>query len=84
MKKPRKIIIPAGSKAIMVDGNGFALARKKINRNAPCECGSGKKAKNCCGDETKYVYSKLNDNQIKEREEKAAAALKEDHINSTK
>jgi preprotein translocase subunit SecA len=24
-------------------------AEKKISRNAPCPCGSGKKYKNCCG-----------------------------------
>ena len=61
----------------LIQGNGFPLARKKVNRNAPCKCGSGKKAKNCCGTETKYAYSKLNKEQIAEREEKAAAALNE-------
>lgn len=25
------------------------LAKKKIGRNDPCPCGSGKKYKNCCG-----------------------------------
>ncbi len=26
----------------------FQIKRKKINRNSPCPCGSGKKFKNCC------------------------------------
>lgn len=26
-----------------------AIAEKKIGRNEPCPCGSGKKYKNCCG-----------------------------------
>ena len=26
-----------------------SLARKKIGRNEPCFCGSGKKYKHCCG-----------------------------------
>lgn len=56
-------------KVDIILGNGFPLAAKKVNRNAPCECGSGKKAKNCCGDQTKYCYSKLNEEQLKKREE---------------
>ncbi len=26
-----------------------AIAEKKVGRNEPCPCGSGKKFKNCCG-----------------------------------
>ncbi len=26
------------------------MARKKLSRNAPCPCGSGKKYKHCCWD----------------------------------
>ncbi len=26
-----------------------AIAEKKVGRNEPCPCGSGKKYKNCCG-----------------------------------
>lgn len=33
---------------------GGKLIARKIERNAPCPCGSGKKAKHCCGCETKY------------------------------
>lgn len=60
----------------MTLGNGFPLAAKKINPNAPCECGSGKKAKKCCGYITKYFYSKLNEEQIKEKKLKEEAELK--------
>lgn len=34
---------------VFVDGEGRALSRKKIGRNEPCPCGSGKKYKRCCG-----------------------------------
>lgn len=29
--------------------NGSWIANKKLDRNVPCPCGSGKKYKNCCG-----------------------------------
>jgi hypothetical protein len=29
-------------------GSAPLKARPKVGRNAPCPCGSGKKAKNCC------------------------------------
>lgn len=32
---------------------------RHIGRNEPCPCGSGKKAKNCCGTATRYRYKKL-------------------------
>lgn len=34
-------------------GNGKPIVVKKIDRNKPCECGSGKKAKYCCGTDSK-------------------------------
>lgn len=34
------------------------LVSRKISRNAPCPCRSGKKAKYCCGNETKYYSAK--------------------------
>lgn len=40
------------------EGNGTPFRSQKFNRNDPCRCGSGKKQKNCCGDETKFYYSK--------------------------
>lgn len=30
------------------------LKAEKIGRNDPCRCGSGRKAKNCCGNITAY------------------------------
>lgn len=30
------------------------LRADKVGRNDPCSCGSGKKAKRCCGTDTKY------------------------------
>jgi uncharacterized protein YecA (UPF0149 family) len=62
--------------AQIIEGNGFPMAARKINPNAPCQCGSGKKAKKCCGTKTVYCYSKLNEKQIAEekaKEEKAKA-----------
>lgn len=38
----------------LVHGDGLPLLSKKIGRNERCSCGSGKKAKNCHGVETKY------------------------------
>jgi uncharacterized protein YchJ len=38
-------------------GYSDTLNAEKTSRNAKCKCGSGKKAKKCCGVETKY-YSK--------------------------
>lgn len=35
------------------ESNVFSLhSRKKIGRNDPCPCGSGKKFKKCCGSNT--------------------------------
>lgn len=35
------------------------MSTKKINRNAPCECGSGKKYKRCC-----WIAANSNDLQL--------------------
>lgn len=37
---------------------GECIVSKKINRNDKCQCGSGKKAKRCCGAETTYYNKK--------------------------
>lgn len=43
----------------IIYGNGAPFeARGKVGRNDPCPCGSGKKAKNCCGTKVEYHYSK--------------------------
>jgi len=34
------------------------LIAVKVRPNDPCPCGSGKKAKHCCGTETKYYKPK--------------------------
>ncbi|WP_363324062.1 SEC-C metal-binding domain-containing protein [uncultured Rikenella sp.] len=34
------------------------VVSNKIGRNTPCPCGSGKKAKHCCGTKTKYYSAK--------------------------
>ena len=51
-------------KALLISpsqGN-VGLVAKKVNgnRNAPCECGSGKKAKKCCGTEVQYFNRGFN------------------------
>lgn len=33
---------------------GSPIISNKPFRNTPCQCGSGKKQKHCCGDKTKY------------------------------
>jgi hypothetical protein len=40
---------------------------QKINRNAPCPCGSGKKYKNCCllRDEGREIYRLKDDPTFK-------------------
>lgn len=42
----------------IVVGDGHPIVTSKPNRNAKCRCGSGKKQKNCCGDETKFYSTK--------------------------
>ena len=41
-------------------GNRSQMAAKKFNRNAKCQCGSGKKQKHCCGLKTEYFNTKSN------------------------
>ena len=42
------------------DAESPTIYRKEtIGRNQPCPCGSGKKAKNCCGTNPVYGYRKL-------------------------
>lgn len=35
-------------------GDGSPIHAKKVRPNGACPCGSGKKAKHCCGTDTKY------------------------------
>ena len=39
-------------------GNGRPITVTKQSRNTPCKCGSGKKAKNCCGTEAQYYNTR--------------------------
>ena len=47
----RQRVANASSESVGGDGTGKKQPRKvkKIGRNEPCPCGSGKKYKNCCG-----------------------------------
>ena len=57
-KKTNKIMKEKRMCTLISPKSGFSqLISKKIKRNDLCPCGSGKKAKKCCGAETKY-YSK--------------------------
>ena len=46
--KTRKVIV------INPKEKGERIVTLKPSRNAKCQCGSGKKQKNCCGDETRF------------------------------
>ena len=48
-------------KVPFVEGNGLPFVAIKPNRNQPCTCGSGKKAKKCCGANTKYYLRKTKE-----------------------
>ena len=45
----------------IVKGDGTPMKAVKQERNAKCKCGSGIKAKNCCGCETKYYHKPKKD-----------------------
>lgn len=45
-------------KVKMLVGDGSPIATVKIDRNSKCRCGSGKKAKHCCGTETRFFSTK--------------------------
>lgn len=53
-EKRKYPVIHAGN-----DAESKTLFRQeRIGRNEPCPCGSGKKAKNCCGTDARYTYRK--------------------------
>lgn len=45
-------------------GNGSPMVSQQPGRNTKCKCGSGKKAKHCCGNETKFYNSKANEDWL--------------------
>lgn len=48
----------ANHKVRFYRGTGSPLIALKVRPNDPCPCGSSKKAKKCCGTETKLYNSK--------------------------
>lgn len=42
----------------MINGDGFPLIAVTPERNSKCNCGSGKKTKNCCGVKTQVFSTK--------------------------
>lgn len=51
--------------ASIYKGNGSPIVAKKIGRNEKCKCGSGKKAKSCCGTQTGYFDSHKSKHNFK-------------------
>ena len=45
-------------KVTVYSSGSTPIVAKKIRPNDPCPCGSGKKAKHCCGTQTEYYKSK--------------------------
>jgi hypothetical protein len=52
---PRKRLVT------FLPGDGRPVYSQKIERNSKCQCGSGLKAKKCCGTKTKLFKPKLTD-----------------------
>ena len=49
--------------SVLIPKDGFTgLIAQKTGRNKVCPCGSGKKAKKCCGADTKY-YSETSEDR---------------------
>ena len=53
MKRGRKEWIE-DHKVLLIDNKGMPLIARKFDRNGLCECGSGKKCKNCHGANSRY------------------------------
>ena len=71
--------IPASDAIQLVRGNGAPLIHKRVLRNNPCPCKSGKKVKHCCGvnvADKGYYYSRLTDEQLEEVKKKREAEQK--------
>jgi len=47
----------------LIHGNGQPFKALKIQPNSKCGCGSGKKAKKCCGVTTRYFVPKVQDDE---------------------
>lgn len=51
--------------------NGKPFESVKVDRNAPCECGSGKKQKKCCGDTSKLLVVDTRSKRVRCEDPKA-------------
>ena len=47
---------------VQVMSSNTPIIARKVRPNDPCLCGSGKKAKHCCGTQTKYYKTQKQDN----------------------
>ncbi len=58
-KRP-KILTPSNDRILSPKSARCPIFRTddKLTRNAKCQCGSGLKQKNCCGDKPKYASLK--------------------------
>lgn len=53
--------------SVLIPKDGFTgLIAQKTGRNKVCPCGSGKKAKKCCGADTKYYSRQPCDSETSE------------------
>ena len=48
-RRPAVSELQQGGGATETETRGTVRSTKKVGRNDPCPCGSGKKYKNCCG-----------------------------------
>ena len=53
----------SGHLVTIIQGDGAPMVALDIRRNDPCPCGSGKKAKHCCGTETKYYSTRPREDE---------------------
>jgi len=44
----------------IIKGDGFPIIAIAPERNSKCQCGSGKKNKNCCGIKTQFFSTKTD------------------------
>lgn len=67
MKNEHKVkLLSAGADAETATLFRERVDGRKIGRNDMCPCGSGKKAKNCCGTNAVYTYKKHINYVVKE------------------
>lgn len=67
VEKPMATIISAGEEA---KSPTLHRADRRLRRNDPCPCGSGKKVKNCCGIKAEYKFDVYTPHVTRESEMK--------------